>query len=43
MIIPALSELYDRLSRDPDVTAKGDLPTIGKSRQKNFFPYYSET
>lgn len=37
MIIPALSELYDRLSRDPDVTAKGDLPTIGKSRQKISF------
>lgn len=37
MIIPALSELYDRLSQDPDVTAKGDLPTIGKSRQKISF------
>ena len=37
MIIPALSKLYDRLSQDPDVTAKGDLPTIGKSRQKISF------
>lgn len=37
MIIPTLSELYDRLSQDPDVTAKGDLPTIGKSRQKISF------
>lgn len=37
MIIPALSNLYDRLSQDVDVAAKGDLPTIGKSRQKISF------
>lgn len=37
MIIPALSKLYDRLSEDRDVIAKGDLPTIGKSRQKISF------
>lgn len=37
MIIPALSKLYDRLSQDPDITARGDLPTIGKSHQKISF------
>lgn len=37
MIIPALSRLYDRLSQDADVAKKGDLPTIGKSRQKISF------
>lgn len=37
MIIPALSRLYDRLSQDADVAEKGDLPTIGKSRQKISF------
>ena len=37
MIIPALTQLYDRLSQDPEVMEKGDLPTMGKSRQKISF------